>query len=349
MRKLLLNIHLWVGHAVALPMLVVALTGALLVYGEENDQKMRPDLFYVQPGPARLSAQQLYERIQAAYPDETFVGCAPPASADLSFMCNAQSRKYMYADPYTGRVLGYQHLEHGLRRKLFLIHSNLMAGKVGHTIVAVTTVVSLVLVVTGVVLWWKFKIFGVKWRSGAWRLNFDLHSVFGLYSAVFFFILSLTGVVIAYDWYFYPLVLKASGAPPPPGPVASRVSAGRTPTIDEVIAVAEKTQPGARITLVGLPLKPTDAFNVYTRYPEDPAAFGRSRVRLDRYTLDVLATKTTREGNWGTWIVDNTEAIHFGDIGGQPTRLLAFIVSLSVVGQAITGFFIWWKNKALSR
>jgi uncharacterized iron-regulated membrane protein len=46
MRQFLLKLHLWIGVAVALPMLVVALTGALLVYGEEIDEAMRPDLFH---------------------------------------------------------------------------------------------------------------------------------------------------------------------------------------------------------------------------------------------------------------------------------------------------------------
>jgi uncharacterized iron-regulated membrane protein len=251
---------------------------------------MRPDLFHVTPGPTRLSAQQLLENLEAAYPNETFMGCNPAARADLSFMCYTASRRYLYADPYTGRVLGDQHLESGLRRKLFLVHANLMAGKVGHVIVVATTIVSLVLVVTGVVLWWKFKIFGVKWRSGAWRLNFDLHSVLGFYSAALFFVLSLTGVVIAYDSFFYPLFLKASGARQQPRNITSRGSEGRTPTLDEVIAAAERAQPGARVTLVGMPSKPSDVYTAYMRYPEDPAAFGRGRVRLDRYSLDVPRT-----------------------------------------------------------
>lgn len=343
MRKLLLKLHLWTGLAAALPLIVVGVTGALLVYGEEIDRAVDPQLFHVTPGGAPLPAQELLEKVQAAYPSERFVGCAPPPSPDRSYMFYTSSRNYMYVDPYTGSVLGAKPLASGLRRKMFLLHSQLMAGTVGHTIVVVSTMVSIFLIATGVVLWWKFKIFGVKWRAGWWRLNFDLHSVLGLYSGVVFFILAFTGVVIAYDGSIYPVILRMSGNPPAPV-LQSTVREGASLTLDAVIATAERTLPGARITVVGLPSKPTDLFNVYARFPEDTAASGKSRVRVDRYSGEVVAFKSTRDSNWGQYIVDVTESIHFGDIFGTPTRLMAFTISLLVAGQVVSGALIWWKK-----
>ena len=94
-----------------------------------------------------------------------------------------------------------------------------------------------------------------------------------------------------------------------------------------------------------MPQKPDDVYSVYMRQPEDPTSFGRSRVRVDRYNKEVLVVRDTRAANWGEYIVDVTEAIHFGDIFGMPTRILAFLASLMAVGQVITGFFIWWKRQ----
>jgi uncharacterized iron-regulated membrane protein len=344
MRALLLKLHLWTGLAAALPLLVVGVTGAFLVYGEEIDRAVDPQLFYVTPGAERLPAQVLLERVQAAYPKEKFVGSAPPPAADRSFMFYATSRNYMYVDPYTGRVLGAKALHTGLRRKMFLMHSQLMAGTVGHTIVVASTVISLFLIVTGLVLWWKFKILGVKWRAGWWRLNFDLHSVLGFYSAVVFFVLALTGVAIAYDGSLYPVILRMSGAAPMP-PAQSIVLEGRpTISMDAAIAAAERTLPGARITVVSLPVKPTDVFSIYARFPEDTAASGKSRVRVDRYTGEVRGFKSTRDANWGQYLVDTIESIHFGDIFGTATRITAFAVSLLVAGQVLSGLLIWWKK-----
>jgi uncharacterized iron-regulated membrane protein len=281
--------------------------------------------------------------VKAGFPGETFVGCAPPEAADRSFMFYATSRNYIYVDPYTGDVLGAKPLQAGLRRKLFLIHSQLMAGKVGHTIVVASTIVSIFLIVTGVVLWWRFKIFGVKWRAGWWRLNFDLHSALGLYSAVVFFVLALTGVMIAYDGAIYPAILRMSGNPPPAA-LQSTFREGTGPTLDDVIATAERTLPGARIMVVSLPNKATDVFSVYARFPEDTSASGKSRIRIDRYSGAVLWVKDTREANWGQHLVDIVDSIHFGDIFGTPTRIIAFLISFLVAGQVLSGFFIWWKK-----
>jgi uncharacterized iron-regulated membrane protein len=344
MRKLLLKLHLWTGLAAALPLIIVGVTGALLVYGEEIDRAVDRQLFYVTPGTERLPAQVLLETVQAAYPAEKFVGCSPPSEANRSYMFYSTGRNYMYVDPYTGRVLGAKALHTGLRRKMFLIHSQLMAGKVGHTIVVASTIISIFLIVTGVVLWWKFKIFGVKWRAGWWRLNFDLHSVLGLYSAVVFLILSVTGVAIAYESAVYPAILRASGAPPVRPPTQSVPRDAPTISLDTAIAAGERQLPGARVTVVGLPVKPTDVFSVYGRYPEDTAASGKSRVRVDRYTGDVLSYKSTREANWGQYLVDTMESIHFGDIFGTPTRIIAFVISLLVAGQVVSGVVIWWKK-----
>jgi uncharacterized iron-regulated membrane protein len=343
MHKLLLKLHLWTGLAAALPLIIVGVTGAFLVYGEEIDRAVDPQLFYVTPGTERLPAQVLLDKVQAAYPTERFVGCSPPAESDRSYMFYSTSRNYMYVDPYTGRVLGAKALHTGVRRKMFLIHSQLMAGKVGHTIVVASTIISIFLIVTGLVLWWKFKIFGVKWRAGWWRLNFDLHSVLGLYSAVVFLVLSVTGVAIAYDGSVYPVILRMSGAPPM-SVALSTVREAPTISLDAAIAAGERQLPGARITVVGLPNKPTDVFSVYARFPEDTAASGKSRIRVDRYTGDVISYKSTRDANWGQYLVDTMESIHFGDIFGTPTRIIAFLISLLVAGQVLSGFFIWWKK-----
>jgi uncharacterized iron-regulated membrane protein len=343
-RSLLLKLHLWSGLAAALPLIVVAVTGALLVYGEEIDQAVDPQLFYVSPGATRLPAQELLDRIRAAYPAERLLGFTPGARPELSSSSYSASRLYIYIDPYTGRILGAKHLETGVRRKLFLIHAQLMAGSVGHIIVVASTSVAIFLILTGLVLWWKYKILGVKWRSGFWRFNFDVHSVLGLYSAVVFLVLCVTGIMIAYDGAVYPAILRWSGAPTAQSNPQSRVRGGPGPSLDEVIAIAERTLPGARVTTIGLPSKPTDLFTVYSRFPDDPSAFGRSRVRVDRYSGEVLFVKDTRAANWGQYVVDFTEATHFGDIFGNPTRVIAFAVSLLVAGQVVSGALIWWKK-----
>jgi uncharacterized iron-regulated membrane protein len=345
-RNLLLKLHLWTSLAAAVPLLLVGITGAILVYGEEIDAWLDPHLFYVAEGPRRLPAQSLLDRVRAAFPDEHVLGCAPPTSPDRSFSFNTRSRNYVYVDPYSGGILGVKHLEAGFRRKMFLLHSRLMAGEIGHQIVMISTLISVFLVVTGLVLWWKLKIVGIRWRASWWRVNFDLHSVLGFYSAAVLLVLSLTGVLIGYEGVAYPAILRLSAAPPvAPPPQSTPADAAAPPSLDDVIDAASRAVPGAQMTFVGLPQKPTDVYTVYAKFEEDPAAFGRSRIFVDRYSGRVVSVRSTRAAHWGTYLVGIIEPIHFGDIFGAPTRILACLVSLLVAGQIATGVVIWWKRK----
>jgi uncharacterized iron-regulated membrane protein len=342
-RKLLLKLHLWAGLAVSLPLIVVAATGAYLVYAEDIERALDRQLFFVAPGGTPLAAQALLERMQAAHPGERVAGCSPAQGPDRSFMCYTANRIYVYLDPYSGRLLGEQHLEGGLRRTVNLVHRQLLAGDVGHAIVVASTAASIFLILTGLVLWWKYKIFSLKRRGGFWRVNFDLHSVLGLYSAVVFLSLAVTGIVIGYGRVVYPAILRLSGAPPPTQ-VRSTPVQRPGPSLDAVIAAAERTLPGARVTHVGLPNGPTGVFTAFARFPEDRAALGRSRVQVDRYSGEILRVINTRTANWGQALVDATSSIHFGDVLGAPTRLRAFVVGLLVPVQVVAGVLIWWKK-----
>lgn len=351
MRKLLLRLHLWTSLAIAVPLLIVGVTGAILVYGEEVDRAINPQLFYVTEGPVRLSAQALIDRVEAAYPHEEIRGASPPTKPDRAFTISTASGLYIHVDPYSGEVLGAQQGESGFRRKMFLLHTQLMAGNVGHDTVIITTLVTIFLTVSGFVLWWKLKIFKVNrifnvkgWRSWV-RVIFDLHNVLGIYSAAVLLILSVTGVLIAYDGVTYPAIIRLGGESPPPPRPQSAPAPPSALTLDDVILAAERAANGARITFVALPQRETEVYTAYARFPEDPAVYGRSRVFIDRYTGDVLGVRSTRDAGWGTHITQIMEPVHFGDIFGMPSRIVTFVVSLLVVGQILSGLLIWWKKR----
>lgn len=343
MRKIIFKLHLWTALVAALPLLLVAVTGAFLVYGEAIDHALDPHLFNVTPGGERLPNQELLDRVRAAHPKDQVAGCAPPSRPDRSFSCNTRSRIYIYVNPYTGAILGDQPLETSMRRKLAMLHTRLMAGEVGRYIVIGSTIVSVFLIVSGLILWWKFKLFGIKTGTNWRRINFDLHSVLGLYAAPVFLALSLSGIALGFEGPIYSAILKLSGEYTPWTPIHSS-GEGQTLSLDEAMAIGEKTLAGGRITYVGIPVKPTDVFSVYIRYPEDPASFGRSRVFVDAQSGAVLRTRSTRGVRWGQYLVNYNDAIHFGDIFGQPSRVAACLVSLFAAAQVVTGVLIWWKK-----
>src|SRR5262245_53177735 len=92
-------------------------------------------------------------------------------------------------------------LPSSLRRIAGQMHTNLGMGRIGMGpiglwIVFAVTVVTAVLVVGGLVLWWKHKIVRIRTTSGWRRVLFDLHHALGFLGFVVMFVLTLTGIGI---------------------------------------------------------------------------------------------------------------------------------------------------------
>ena len=68
MRQLWLKAHLWVGLTIALPLIVVAISGAVLVFEDAIDRRLNPSISYVTPGAQVLPIDDLLARARAAYP-----------------------------------------------------------------------------------------------------------------------------------------------------------------------------------------------------------------------------------------------------------------------------------------
>ena len=54
--------------------------------------------------------------------------------------------------------------------------------------------IALILTLTGLILWWREKIWRVKTDASWKRINFDLHHALGLFAALVVLIMTLTGV-----------------------------------------------------------------------------------------------------------------------------------------------------------
>ena len=73
-----------------------------------------------------------------------------------------------------------------------------MASKIGGEIVGIITVSALVLVLTGVIIWWRDKLWRVRWSASWKRILFDLHHSLGVFAAVILVVISSSGLFIHY-------------------------------------------------------------------------------------------------------------------------------------------------------
>jgi uncharacterized iron-regulated membrane protein len=251
-------------------------------------------------------------------------------------------------NPYTGAILtsppGPDPLV-AFMRKVHLLHTQLLGGRVGNAIVVAVTFVALFLVLSGVVVWWRDKLWRVN-TSGSWkRINFDLHHSLGIWAAVVLLIITSTGLWVRYaavdEW-----MRKLNSAPTPPVPSQPAAAPGMPLlSLDSIAAAARRAVPGASIMNIQLPPGPKRPAMVQLKYPEDHTPAGRSRVFVDKYRGTVLLAMSTRTAEAGQHMIDIKRSLHTGDIYGVPTQILWMLGAFVLATQAVTGVLMWWNAK----
>ena len=227
-------------------------------------------------------------------------------------------------------------------------HLRLLAGKTGETIVGWTAPFLLLLAITGLILWWPRKIFKISLSANRKRITFDLHNALGIYSSVFLMIFAITGIIIHWDNDLTNWINKVAHVPANQQPARPQAHAPDAVPLnpDQLVAIAEHTEPGARVGLISLPDNPQSPVNLSMKFPEDVTPGGRTRVALDQYTGKVLSATDSRTGPLGFRMVKVwNRAVHTGDIYGWPTKILASFFSLMLPVMAITGPLIWWNRR----
>jgi len=344
MYRAFLIAHRWLALVVAVFLTVVALSGGLLVLEGPVSRARQP---HVVPAGAPLALDTLVERARAASGGGDVERMSLGDGPDLAWGIVLSSTAVLI-NPYTGAILPEPPGPDPLvtfMRKAHLLHTQLLGGRVGNAIVVAVTFIAVFLVLSGVVVWWRDKLWRVK-TSGSWkRTNFDLHHSLGIWAAVILLIITSTGLWVRYatvdEW-----MRKLNSSPTPPVPAQPATDPGRPVlSLDSIAAVARAAVPGAPIMNIQLPPGPKRPAMVQLKYPEDHTPAGRSRVFVDKYRGTVLLAMSTRTAEAGQHMIDLKRSLHTGDIYGVPTQLLWMLGAFLLATQTVTGVLMWWNAK----
>jgi uncharacterized iron-regulated membrane protein len=351
MRALVLQLHLAIALVAGAFLGVFGVTGAIMAFEPELDHLLHARVAYVTPRGAPKSLAELGATASAAMHGDRVTGYLLSASPDLSYQVVFQGRG-VFIDQYTGQILGVREPGPDFLSRVHQLHLRLLIqnrSDSGKTIMTWAGAALLVLLVSGVYLWWPLKRATINPRGGGYRVWFDLHNTVGIFSLVFLFAAASTGIVIGFDDALMPLLYKATGSAPvlmytrpPPFKVAPT---GAPLLPDRAVAIAREELPGAAPISVNVP-PPTGVYTISARYPEDLTPGGRSRAIIDQYTGKVLLAEASRTAPAGSRIVTLNRAIHTGDVGGRSTKAIMSLASLTVVAQLASGLVMWWKKRA---
>ncbi|HEY3616463.1 MAG TPA: PepSY-associated TM helix domain-containing protein [Candidatus Sulfotelmatobacter sp.] len=350
-RNLILNLHLWIGIASAILLLLAGVSGALLVFEAQIDRALNPKLARVTPASTTLSLTELKAALERQYPGSRVLAFDISDSDDASYgaylLSPSGSGMNLAVDQHTGKTLGAWD-DHRFTRQLHGFHTHLLAGEIGSAIVGWSAVILLFLCISGLFLWWRSKIFGINFQTSGPKFQYDLHSTVGVLSLVVMLAFAFTGIVVHWERPAQKWANQVSHVPTriplpqpdPPVPGALALDPSR------LVAVAQAAVPAARVTALNLSDTAARPVLVIMKFPEDHTPAGRTRVFLDQYSGKVLAVNSSRAAPAAvSYVTRLNREIHTGDIGGWPTRIIAAVFSLALPLLAVSGPLLWWQRR----
>jgi len=218
MIKFFRKIHLWLSVPFGIIVTLICFSGAMLIFEPEITRSVKSNVYYVTDlKESPLPMGELMETVKATLPDSVSInGVTIFEDASRTYQVNLSKprRASLFIDQYTGEITGrYERI--GFFSTMFKLHRWLLDSanphgdgvKVGKLLVGISTLIFLIALISGVVIWWprarnNFKKslsipFSNGWK-GFWK---GLHVAGGMYALIFVLAMALTGLTWSFDWY----------------------------------------------------------------------------------------------------------------------------------------------------
>jgi len=354
-RRILFWIHLAGGCVAGMVILVVAISGILLSFRAQMIHFADRDFRSHRPSAAaaHLPVEQLLAA--AARPNITAITLAadPEAPAEVT----VGREHILMVDVYSGQVLGESSPGVGsFFRGVENLHRWLAASPenraVGRSITGVSSMVFLVLVISGPILWMPRKW---SWNSvrqvslfrgglsGRAR-EYNWHNVIGIWCAPTLFVMVLCGVIMSQPWANN-LLYRATGNAPPVQNAERRPraggAAGNFAGLNRLWVRAEQQVPGWRTITLRLP----NTFTIDTGDGGRPDQ--RSQLTLNPRSGEVIRWEPFSSENFGRRLRAWVRYVHTGEAGGIAGQSVAALSAAGAVVLVWTG--VWLALRRLLR
>lgn len=349
LRSWALKLHQGIGIFIGLLLAIVGLTGSALMFIDEIEPLINPQVFRVTPQASQVSLESIWQTVRQTYPHlqlENFF-LAKTATEVHTIMADGFSFG-VYIDPYTGKILAAIPWQQTLEGFIYELHTSFFAGVVGQFVVGMIGLLLVLLCITGVVLWpgWRKLKSGwkIRWRARKSILHYDVHKVIGILSVLFLTTIAITGVGLTF-WHQVESTLYGLTFTPKPA-VAIAISPDNHPplALDELLEKANAAFPEAETLEIQLPTSPQTAIIFRKKLPQETDPFGLSSVSLDQYTGEILSIQRSPETPLAGKIMNSLYPLHIGFAGGLPLRILYLAIGVTPLGLLITGFTVWWSR-----
>jgi uncharacterized iron-regulated membrane protein len=376
-RKVIGKIHLILGFFAGTVVLISMTAAAIFTWEKElTDWYYKKAVFVPEQREEPLNLNLLWEKAQQKVPGRPLsdVTIYKESSRSYIFSNYKESEdkgifwwdevdywEKVYVDPYSGEILGYLNMKSDWIYNTRMLHQYLLLRwDVGHWIVGYATLLVIIMVLTGLILWWPKnkhawkQRFNVKW-NGRWRrVNYDLHAVGGFYSYLLILLLAVTGLVWTFDWWTNGIYRLLGNHPDEVwenhDPLVLKNFPEYVP-LDVILADLQNQRVSWIELSVYFPYNPENTSEIGTYLKFDG---GTGWDEWDSYyyhpeTGELLASTLQENKTLGAKWRNSNYAIHVGSIYGLPTKILACITALFLASLPVSGLYIWLGRRKKKR
>jgi uncharacterized iron-regulated membrane protein len=369
LKKIVSKLHLWLGLPSGIIVFIIAITGCLYAFQQEISNYTEDYRFVKEENNLFLPPSQLLPIAQRELPTKNIHALKYNGKNEAveAIFYHYQPTYYYttYLNPYTGNVLKTVNNETGFFHFILDGHFYLwLPQDIGQVVVAVATLIFLLLIISGFILWYpKNKSaakqrFSFNWKKGMkWkRKNYDMHNVTGFYVLSIALIFAITGLVWGFQWfaYSYYTVLGGEKSLLYVEPISQKKVDTKSELVplDVIWLKMLKEYPKAESIEIHPP--ETDSAAIAANANDNKNTYHTADYRyFDQYTLQEVEVNhlwgRTKNDKIADRLFKMNYDIHTGGIFGLAGKIFAFLISLLIASLPVTGTLIWWGRKKKSR
>ncbi len=366
-------LHLWLGLASGLIVFVVSLTGSIYTFQKEIKDFTERWRFVEARRQPFAPPSALLAEAQKHFPKKAPTGLTyAPAdqAAAVGFQSQVNGKRsfsVVFMNPYDAGFIKAETRGEAFSFFDFILdgHRNLwLPKKIGGRVVGIAILVFVVLLITGLVMWWPKKwkrkhlkpAFKIKFGAKPKRLNYDLHNVLGFYSLLVALVLAITGLVWSFSWvekgvYWISSAGKAKGEHQHPhSDTAFAAQYAGIPVATNIDRAWQQVMAQAAPVKGGMYISPRvadadDPIEIVV-YKDYGNFYNRNEYFFDRYSLQPLRMSDDRFATapFADKLSLMNYDIHVGAALGLPGKILVFLAGLICASLPVTGFMVWWNK-----
>ena len=365
-RTLWLKLHGVLALSVGLLLVVIGITGSVCVYRESLDAWLNPPLTVEVGSQKPLSLDAVLARVREAHPDRHGVWTlemprSPNGVITAWFESPRETIGAFYAplmvsvSPYSGEVVASRFWGQTLMTAVVDWHSHLQLGAEGRQWLALMAVVLMLMVVSGLLLWWPgwVRVLRVLRYHHCVSL-FDLvkawHRWLGFTSAGLLLVLAFSGFHLAYP-PLLALLTASEGMGHGEEGAAVRSTAvpnDRPVTLAQAVLIARGPYPSAEVKRISTPRGESGTYRVNLRQPSEiEQQHPFTVVWVDRWSGQIRAVRQLNQLSAGQRFAAWMWPLHTGEAFGAWGRFLVFLAGFMPLVLYVSGVMLWLRRRGM--